>query len=605
MRVEQVAEGVTLSLGDCLGILPTLDAGSVDSCVCDPPYHLTSIVKRFGAENAAPAKDYTGIKSGATGAYARASAGFMGKKWDGGDIAFRPDVWREVFRVLKPGAHLLSFGGTRTYHRMACAIEDAGFEIRDCLSWNFGSGFPKSHNIGKKLDESEARCSCHSMRDVRDGSSSSTIAGQEVGGDVLQLLVPEQDVCGAVAAVRGEWAGEEVSSQGPHRAGELGMEGRGHVSQAPRQLREREIHPVPAASDFNGAAGRLRDGTPGRDGGMGRTPASPSGVRPSQEPSAAGERPDEPGTMAVQPQPQKRGAWDHCRRCGKPIISDGLGTALKPAMELIVLARKPLSEPTVAANVLRWGTGALNIDGCRVATGDDLNGGRYSDNKIGDDGNAYGSGINLRSKSDYAQPPGRWPANVITDGSDEVVGMFPETGAGQIGGVNDPNGSFGYHGGAGGLNTPGVKDAPGSAARFFYTAKADQDDRLGSKHPTVKPLDLMQYLVRLVTPKGGLVLDCFAGTGTTGEAAWREGMRAVLIERESDYQNDIRRRMALCLAGPAERSRETVRARGQVADAGPLFDTYDPHKDTEGAFTEAYRAIRERKAAGGPGWTPK
>jgi site-specific DNA-methyltransferase (adenine-specific) len=144
----------------------------------------------------------------------------------------------------------------------------------------------------------------------------------------------------------------------------------------------------------------------------------------------------------------------------------------------------------------------------------------------------------------------------------------------------------------------------GSAARFFYTSKADGDDRLGSKHPTVKPLDLMQYLVRLITPPKGLCLDPFAGTGTTGEAAWREGMSAVLIEREAEYQDDIRRRMKLALSGPDERARESIKQRmnGKPRDDGPLFDFYNADLDFSESINECYRDIRERVANGGPGW---
>ena len=131
---------VQILIGDCVQRMRELPDNSIDSVVCDPPYHLTSIVKRFGADNAAPAK------VGKTGAYARASKGFMGQTWDGGDVAFQPETWAEVLRVLKPGGHLVAFSGTRTYHRMAVAIEDAGFEIRDQLAWVYGSGFPKSHN---------------------------------------------------------------------------------------------------------------------------------------------------------------------------------------------------------------------------------------------------------------------------------------------------------------------------------------------------------------------------------------------------------------------------------------------------------------------------
>ena len=136
-----------LILGDCTEELKKLPENSVDSIVTDPPYHLTSIVKRFGKENSAPAQ------FGSDGAFQRASKGFMGKEWDGGDIAFNTDMWKECLRVLKPGGHLLSFSGTRTYHRMVVAIEDAGFEVRDMIEWIYGSGFPKSHNIGKAVDK--------------------------------------------------------------------------------------------------------------------------------------------------------------------------------------------------------------------------------------------------------------------------------------------------------------------------------------------------------------------------------------------------------------------------------------------------------------------
>jgi site-specific DNA-methyltransferase (adenine-specific) len=383
---------VNLFAGDCLDVLAGLPENSVDSAVTDPPYHLTSIVKRFGGENAAEAK------VGKTGAYARASAGFMGKKWDGGDIAFRPETWAAVLRVMKPGAHLLAFSGTRTYHRMVCAIEDAGFEIRDQIGFAFGSGFPKSHNVG-----------------------------------------------------------------------------------------------------------------------------------------------------------------------------NGWGSALKPAWEPIVLARKPLSEKNISGNVLRWGTGALNIDGTRIATDDDT--ARTCN------GNALGR---MNDDNWQAKPgehgghaSGRWPANLIHDGSEEVLEAFPESevsGSARNGrpalANQDRIGitSFDNAKGSGALHNDS-----GSAARFFYSSKADATDRLGSKHPTVKPLDLMQYLCRLITPPGGTVLDCFAGTGTTGEAAWREGFNAILIEREEEYQADIARRMDLAVK-PAKRA-AVAKTKGKLmgAEGTPLF----------------------------------
>jgi hypothetical protein len=223
---------------------------------------------------------------------------------------------------------------------------------------------------------------------------------------------------------------------------------------------------------------------------------------------------------------------------GAPVLDeakewDGWGTALKPACEPICFGRKPM-RGTVAANVLEHGTGAINIDGCRIGEREARELNRLT--SIGF-GGSEAQGLVIDGGK------GRWPANIVHDGSADVFASFPD-----------------------------IVDEE-SAARFFYTAKADADDRLGSKHPTVKPVDLMQWLCRLVTPKGGTVLDPFAGTGTTGEAAFREGFKAVLIEREEEYQADIRRRMALCMAGPDERKRESIKAKvGDLPfEAGSLF----------------------------------
>jgi len=429
---------ITLHSGNCLDVLATLEEESVDSVVTDPPYHLTSIVKRFGAENAAPAKPFKSnlVRDPNTlqpprgrqsqSQYGRLSRGFMGKQWDGGEIAFEPETWTAVMRVLKPGGHLLAFGAPKNFGFMQYAIAQAGFEMRDVLAWVFGSGFPKSHNIG--------------------------------------------------------------------------------------------------------------------------------------------------------------GGW---------------GTALKPAYEPIIMARKPLIG-TVAANVEKHGTGALNIDACRVefaGTNDAAAAVGFAASRArGTATQSNSIGKESRDGTNTYDPfalKGRWPANVIHDGSDEVVGAFPEPLASKPG-----SGGFqhsGRHGGFGDIGpNPSIRppirghsDEGGSAARFFYTAKADADDRIGSKHPTVKPIDLIQWLVRLVTPKGGTVLDPFAGTGTTGEAAWREGMNAILIEREEEYQADIRRRMALCLAGPDERARESIKAKtkDKPIDAGPLFGGNDTARGGADRFT--------------------
>lgn len=367
---------VVVHAGDCLEVLKTLADDSVDSVVTDPPYHLTSIVKRFGGKDAAPAQ------YGKDGAFRRCSTGFMGRTWDGGDVAFRPELWAQVLRVLKPGGHIAAFGGTRTYHKLACAIEDAGFEIRDQLQWIFGSGFPKSHDVSKAIDKDDFAIT------------------------------------------------------------------------------------VPAAKQW-----------------------------------------------------------------------DGWGTALKPAHEPICLARKPLSEKTVAANVLRWGTGALNIDGCKIGfeiiTTLAKDHAASPQSKIGKIG--YGG-------CQETQHNGRWPANLCHDGSPEVLACFPESESRS--GETKRTSGIGYHGNGMVTDTPSYGRDSGSASRFFYCAKASKADRCGSRHPTVKPLKLLQWLVRLITPPGGTVLDCFAGTGTTGQAAYNEGFKSVLIEREVEYLADIERRMS-------------------------------------------------------------
>jgi len=350
---------VSILIGDCRERMAELDADSIDSAVTDPPYHLTSIVKRFGAANAAPAK------VGKTGAYARASKGFMGQSWDGGDVAFQPETWEAVYRVLKPGAHLVAFSGTRTYHRMACAIEDAGFEIRDQLAWTYGSGFPKSHN--------------------------------------------------------------------------------------------------------------------------------------------------QPG---------------------------GWGTALKPAWEPICLARKPLIG-TVAANMAAHGTGCLNIDGCRIGT-ETIEQHRkpmrtWREREGRDD---------IPASADYSvtTTQGRWPANIIHDGSDEVLAAFPESDGAVSNGRKGKVGVF-ENGLGDAPQLPGYADS-GSAARFFYCAKATTEERgEGNNHPTVKPIDLMRWLCRLVTPKGGTVLDPFAGSGSTLIAADAEQFNAIGCELSPDYAAIAERRV--------------------------------------------------------------
>jgi DNA modification methylase len=579
--------------GDSREVLKTLAENSVDSAVTDPPYALVSIVKRFGKPNAAPAKG--------NDAYIRASSGFMGQAWDTGETAFDPDFWREVLRVLKPGAHLVAFSGTRTYHRMACAIEDAGFEIRDriefdhetemeyalfeqslddeqrrqfgklfrersggSLAWKYGAGFPKSHNPRKSAGANVCRCAPvreHDMRLVPGADLPTPLNSQDQRREVLLEGLPEQ---GASAAML--WAEPEESASTREKPR---MEGRCDIPQAPRELCERSICEVSAGDHRDGQNGRLRDGTSASHGPHVRLRYDADGVREPQGSQPAEQSYEQLGTVAHKRRPQTGRGWQICGRCSKPIIPEGLGTALKPACEPIVLARKPLSEKTVAANVLRWGTGALNIDGCRVAVSDsdvrdvgrEITRNVRAGEEWGMNSSAPQSGVTV------VRPEGRWPANVIHDGSDEVVALFPNADGAVSNGRKGVAGI--YDDGVGqAAQMPSYADT-GSAARFFYTAKADAEDRLGSKHPTVKPVDLMQWLVRLVTPPKGCVLDCFAGTGTTGEATFREGMRSILIEREERFVADIHRRVELMAAGPFERAGKI--AKQESPHSLPLF----------------------------------
>lgn len=369
---------VTLKFGDCLQVLRSMSDCSVDSVVTDPPYGLS----------------------------------FMGKKWDY-DVP-DVDVWVECLRVLKPGGHLLAFAGTRTQHRMAVRIEDAGFEIRDMIAWVYGSGFPKSLDVSKAIDKAAG------------------VEREVVGFD-------------PVAAKRTAAVGTNTFD------------------------------------DYKGQSGDITA----------------------------------PATDAAR-------QWQ------------GWGTALKPALEPITVARKPLVG-TVATNVLAHGTGALNIDGCRVPADDGANRARPPRTPNAILGGGKGTNLTASEHDDL----GRWPANLIHDGSDEVVGAFPVTGPSN---VRRPIGGAIYGGNS--LNATvtadttvrGVSDNGGSAARFFYCAKASKSDRGdGNTHPTVKPTDLMRYLCRLVTPPGGVVLDPFMGSGSTGKAAMLEGFRFVGIERDANY----------------------------------------------------------------------
>jgi DNA modification methylase len=513
---------VVLHAGDCREVIRSLTDGSVDSVVCDPPYALVSIVKRFGKPGSAEAKG---------GVYQRSAAGFMGKQWDNGEAAFAVEFWAEVYRVLKPGGHVLAFSATRTYHRLACAVEDSGFEIRDQIGWLYGSGFPKSHDVSKGIqkrrveDQEPIRAVCRVVR-----------AAMDLAGLKSKDLAPDFDNCHP--RLIDHWAARDTDSQPSLPTWEQWQ-----------QLRDT----LGLGSGLDAEVWRLngRKGTPGEAWSSAEVIGLADGVAP--------------GLVGM------RFAGDNTIRAPSAEAEqwEGWGTALKPAWEPIVMARKPLIG-TIAANVLAHGTGALNIDGCRVQFAGEV--GHWSAGTAA--GARPGVGYGGAIKGGEQSALGRWPANIIHDGSEEVVAAFPDS-DGQQGDVRGTEASqpFGGHisGEMTGRNGATARGDSGSAARFFYTAKADAADRLGSKHPTVKPLDLMQYLVRLVTPPGGLVLDPFAGTGTTGEAAFREGMRAVLIEREPEYQADIARRMELAQNPTKRAAVAKTKNNLQGAEGTPLF----------------------------------
>jgi site-specific DNA-methyltransferase (adenine-specific) len=429
--------------GDCLEIMKEIDSHSIDAIITDPPYGLVSIQKRFGKEGCSPAK------YGKDGSFARLSGGFMGKQWDGSGIEYNVDMWKECYRILKPGGYLLSFGGSRTYHRMACAIEDAGFEIRDMIEWIYGSGFPKSLDVGKAVDKLQGN--------EREWISESPFKASDIA---------------------------ERASEGKCQTG-------------------RTTHP---------------DITKGTS------------------------------------------KWE------------GWGTALKPAHEPICMARKPLSEKTVAENVLKYGTGGINIDACRIEHNEpEILTNRQKD--MGQSWNSENTGLrNNPTNIASANVNGRFPANLIHDGSDEVLEIFPNVKTGSTGGGTN---KFGGMFGSGKPTTSPYREGDsGSASRFFYCAKASKSERehgcekldakiggsmmantgdvmvLGgaslsgnhkqkqlskNNHPTVKPLSLMKYLIKLVTTENAIVLDPFLGSGTTAIAAKQLNRNYIGIELSEEY----------------------------------------------------------------------
>ena len=430
---------VTIISGDNrVSLRRLIDEGvRVHSVVTDPPYGLTSVQKRFGAEGAAPA-----TVEGNDGAFARLSGGFMGKKWDGTGIERDPEFWRLIWDILLPGGYCFAFSGSRTGHWQACAMEMAGFVMHPMHGWVFGQGFPKAHAAGKAIDKALG-AKREKIRHKPRPETSGTMAGS--------------------------------------------MDTRPWIETS----RETGFHEVD-------------------------------------------------GPVPITPDAAQWEGWAY-------------GTqAQKPALEPIYLGQKPFSEKTGAANLLKHGVGAVNIDGCRVPTEESINATRNI--ALGSSGNGV-FGVAAVPGVYEQKPGGRFPANLIHDGSPEVAALFPDS-KGQLATVGPQHGSretvhaYGNYGPR--PETPPRNDS-GSAARFFhafppdtdpiiYQSKAGKADRAGSKHPTVKPVALMQYLIRHITPPGGTVLDPFAGSGTTGEAARREGFDCLLMEAEAEYVDFLRGR---------------------------------------------------------------
>jgi DNA modification methylase len=497
-------DAVTLYHGDCIEVMRGMADASVDAIVTDPPYGLEFMGKEWDApwklsgdvvDDPASLGGYQdpGGGNGYTRSRIRFGMGDMP-----GFQSWCTEWATEALRVLKPGGHLLAFGGTRTWHRLACAIEDAGFEIRDSIAWMYGSGFPKSLDVSKAIDK---------QRDDRGDVL-------RVTGEIARLRdaagLTNRDIDDAFgfAGMAGHWT--SVKSQPAVPTVEQWRTLRDLLS--PDEWLDAEVWRL------NG-----RKGTPGVE-------------RPDREVSGpAGNDVFQPTQTVVNP--------------GTPVRDDaarwqGWGTALKPAFEPIVVARKPLNG-TVAANVLAHGTGALNIDGCRVGTTDSLGGGAMKgstshaegwDRPWKNDAEATAAHAErVTANVAKAEALGRWPANLILDES-QAVELDKQSGvsssvqsvrlrAGAVIGNGQTHGTFI----ASRDNIGGFNDS-GGASRFFYTAKASTGERPsvdGSAHPTVKPLDLMRYLVRLVTPPGGIVLEPFAGSGTTAEACIVEGFKCI------------------------------------------------------------------------------
>ncbi len=516
---------MTVVVADCIEHMRTLDEHSVDAVVCDPPYGLEFMGKEWDRPWAARPGRPAGAgmtRGGFAGGngYATRLTPSYGKAWQnkrcvkcghiasGGSPCVCPDpewviergntarpmqafqAWCEswaieALRVLKPGGHLLAFGGTRTYHRLAAGIEDAGFEIRDSilsvsgggdaaeqssglLAWMYGSGrpgFPKSMNLDNL--RGTVTCGCdetpeHDLPRLRHSDVPASVGTKGGQGQVLHEGVQEQ----------GASANRSVSAAGCSGGAERFVEGWGDVLAEGGQLPADQVRASAGMGASDGSQGRLHHGAPAVDGETLRVPADEDGGGASPRPRSDEQRPEQPRTVADEREPQGGGAWPHCGRCGKPRLPRGLGTALKPAFEPVVVARKPLTG-TVAATVLAHGTGALNIDGCRIGTDGGTRKGSFPNQASVA---AYGDGLNGACDIEEIGK-GRWPANVMLD--EEAAGLLDEQTGELTSGANPSRrGSDKFRDAYGDFKgqeecTPARGADSGGASRFFLTVSPD------------------------------------------------------------------------------------------------------------------------------------
>ena len=447
--------------GDSLEVLKDFEDNYFDSVVTDPPYGIS----------------------------------FMSKSWDY-DVP-EVELWKEVYRVLKPGGHILSFAGSRTYHRMAVNIEDAGFEIRDMLGWLYGSGFPKSHNIGKAVDKINGRFYNNTFKEY---CNKKRINKKYSFNDINKLM--------GVAVTGGGFASSILGDKSKNTL--------------PTKQNYKKLKNI---LDLDDRFDDLINKAEAERKVVGKYDSDMGGLGGERLGSKSGDI-----TIPKTEQAKQYEGW---------------GTALKPAHEPIVMARKPFNT-SVAENVLTHGTGGINIDDCRVE-----NTGKSTKRPIGKSAYQKGGGIvnggkvgTKKVKNEFAggHDGGRFPANIIHDGSEEVLEVFEESSrffycakaskAERNMGLDEL--STKQTTGGGGLTAPKDKDGnyiSDSAAGKYGSVKAPNKNY----HPTVKPIKLMEYLVRLVTPKEGIVLEPFAGSGTTLIACKQQGFNYIGIEKEQEY----------------------------------------------------------------------